>query len=601
METLDTPLSRGARLRRAPLFTYVSLAALGVATGLFSLLLATSIYGLPMFWTYFSSPLLILLNLLPPVLLIFAVWFISGRAWIAFLIPAFLVLVGAGVDFFKIQIRGDPLMAEDLAIIGEAGIILKSYSLQFNWKLLAGALFLAGGTVWSALLCRHTLRRRLIRALGSVLSAALLFTLTVTVYMSDAAYERVNGGYSLGWATYNEDFITRGFVYPFLHSVKNAFPRPPEGYSKSAAAKILDSYAYDDIPDDKKVNVISVMLEAYCDLSEFPGITLTTDVYDKWHALQSESVSGNLVDNIFAGGTIDTERLFLTGYTELRNMRRDTESYLYYLKDQGYAVEGFHSGDGWYYDRDKIHGYIGFDDYLFLEDFESTDRTDRFFFKTLRDMYDNRDESVPYFNHSLTFQNHGAYYTEFAVGPDLLARGDLTEESFNILNNYLTGIYDTTERIYDFVNSLRDDPEPVVLLFYGDHKPWLGNAESVYLELGVDMDPSGATGFYNMYTTPYIIWANDAAKKAVSGDFTGDGGYLSPGFLMNKLFSLCSWGGDEYAKAANAFCSRSPVINIPTGYFLEDGALSQTLTPPSAELLRELKIAEYYRRTNFAH
>jgi hypothetical protein len=42
----------------------------------------------------------------------------------------------------------------------------------------------------------------------------------------------------------------------------------------------------------------------------------------------------------------------------------------------------------------------------------------------------------------------------------------------------------------------------VVLVLFGDHKPWAGNAESAYAAAGVSFDVSTVEGFYNYYATP---------------------------------------------------------------------------------------------------
>ena len=59
--------------------------------------------------------------------------------------------------------------------------------------------------------------------------------------------------------------------------------------------------------------MIGIQLEAFNDLERL-GITgISPEVYEKYHALEAESYTGNLITNIFAGGTVRTERAFLTG------------------------------------------------------------------------------------------------------------------------------------------------------------------------------------------------------------------------------------------------------------------------------------------------
>ena len=60
------------------------------------------------------------------------------------------------------------------------------------------------------------------------------------------------------------------------------------------------------------------------------------------------------------------------------------------------------------------------------------------------------------------------------------------------------------EQFADYLDTL---DEPVVLLLYGDHKPWMGNNGSMYAELGISLDTTTEEGFRNYYSTWYLIWA----------------------------------------------------------------------------------------------
>lgn len=84
------------------------------------------------------------------------------------------------------------------------------------------------------------------------------------------------------------------------------------------------------------------MLEAYNDLTLLGVDGIDQNVYKAYHDLIDECYHGRLVTNIFAGGTIDTERAFLTGYSTLGNFRHDTNSYVRYLESQNYYADGSH-------------------------------------------------------------------------------------------------------------------------------------------------------------------------------------------------------------------------------------------------------------------
>ena len=110
-----------------------------------------------------------------------------------------------------------------------------------------------------------------------------------------------------------ENYIGHGFFYPFVYSVRDFVEMPPPGYSKEAAGALLSAYADEDIPEDQKISVIAIMREAYADFSKYGIEGLDTSGYELYHQMEAESYTGELVTNIFAGGTIDTERCVLTG------------------------------------------------------------------------------------------------------------------------------------------------------------------------------------------------------------------------------------------------------------------------------------------------
>ena len=148
------------------------------------------------------------------------------------------------------------------------------------------------------------------------------------------------------------------------------------------------------------------------------------------------------------------------------------------------------------------------------------------------------------------------------------------------------------------VDSLRSDPEPVILLLFGDHKPWLGDDSFVYGELGIELSLSSSESFYNFYETPYLIWANDAAREVLDSDFSGDGGDISPAFLMMKLFDLAGWQGDGYMQALRALHEKVPVVN-DAGIYLINGKTTGYIDGENLERLKTVENLQYYRMHDF--
>jgi len=431
--------------------------------------------------------------------------------------------------------------------------------------------------------------------------------------LSDSVYDNRTANYSHlenSWSD-TQKYISRGFLYPFLHSISEAIDSPPAGYDEKAAGDLLSSYFDADIPEDKKVNIIGIMLEAYNDFTKFGTPELSSDVYEVWHRLEDEGYSGDLITNIFAGGTVDTERCFITGYSDLVNFRAPVNSYAWYFRTQGYRAEGMHPCFEWFYNRQNVNKYLGFQDYWFVENYfgvftEGKVATDDIFIRELINAYDAAtDAGEPYFNFSVSYQGHGPYDSEQLwwgrKGDYVADDGTYTDEQLTIMENYFGSINDTNQQLEILTDHLRGDDEPVVLVLFGDHNPWMGDGNSVYQAMGINFDMSTQEGFENYYGTRYIIWANDRAKEVLGNSFTGEGPTLSPNFLMNEVFRLCGWTGPAYMQAAENVWAQVPVINTPTGLYEENGLVTDTLSPEAQALVDSYESLEYYYRRNFQY
>ncbi len=577
------------------------------ALGLVSLVLAPGPYGWEVFWDYLTSPALIVLNLLPPVVMTALFYGILGRSWPAYALTALTVLGLSFGNYYKLTFRDDPVVAADLLLLGEAGNMAGKYQLFLSSKLIAALVCAVAGTVALALLARGRLRGR---SRGLVAVAALVCAAALApVYGSDAVYSRTtNSGHIAIWSS-TQQYISRGLLYPLLHSVKDALPNPPEGYDQREAAALLAGYEDEVIPEDKRVNIVGVMLESFSDLSGFEQIEFTQDVYAQLHALEAESYSGALLTNIFAGGTINTERAFLTGVgTGEHDYRANTSSYVWYLRNQGYRTSGDHPSNNWFYNRINVNSYLGFEQYRFSEDFykilteEDTAWDYTFFPEITASILRQLEDDAPLFSFSVSYQGHGPYGDYdcwWGEADDYIANYDLDDASRYILSNYLGSVMNTQSFLTEMVNTFRAREEPIVLVVFGDHKPWLGNGNSVYNALGIDLSQDSVESFYNYWATPYLIWANDAAKAALGNDFVGQGPDISPCFLMNVLFDQLGWKGDAYMQAVDPCWRQLPVIHAFGACLSADQELVREPDPEQAELIRLFHELGYYRSHHF--
>lgn len=588
--------------------TLVLLLCAALGTHLLCLYIGTLDFSRARFHSYFHYPAIFLLNLLPVVLFIALFWFLTNRAWLAFLIPSALLVLTEFINYFKIALRGDPLIAEDLLLISEGAGSVGDYELHFpaQFFLAFGLLLVAALLLMRYARARIPKKRWWVRVLGVLVCAALALLSWQLWYGDEALYDAQSNYYLFDSDHESEYRASHGFFWSFLRSIEESLPEKPEGYSDEAAQALLAQYDEADIPADERVNVVVTMLESFSDLSALDGVTFERDPYADFHALQAESYHGTLISDTNGGGTINAERSFLTGFTYPHpRYRYSTWSYVRYFAAQGYSTQGGHPGYDWFYNRKSVNENLGFSRYDFMENHYEALLTgsndyhehpdDATFFADRRADYEARDASQPYFSFSVTYQGHSPYDETALEGGVYCAHDGLSDGAYYAVNNYLSSVADTGRQICAYVDSFRDDDAPVVLVFFGNHKPTLGVGNSYYAELGVDVSENDAQGCENLYSTPYLIWANDAAKRVLGDRFTGQGETISPNFLMAELFDRCDWDGPAWMQLQRDMRKRITVIHRQE-LFIEDGEWEIGLQPYNQPLYDDFRIAEYYVR-----
>ena len=579
-----------------------------VCLGGLSLLFAYGSYSPAIFYSYFTHPWILFLNLAPVTALTALCYLLTGRAAAGFFLSG-VVTVGFSVgNYFKLLFRDDPLMFQDLVNIREALSITNtaSYDLTPDKRILFGIFCVAFGTFVLRVFAKALLPRK--PRFAAALAVVLLCLPMSRLYLSADIYgdKTANYDHINRWAA-TQVYLSKGFVYPFLHSVTDLAGKAPDGYEEDRAAGYLAQYADADIPAEKKVDLITLQLEAFADFSRFENVEGIDfeKAYSTFHALEAQSIAGTLVTNIFAGGTVDTERAFLTGFAHQQNYRSNTNSYAWYLRDQGYTAEGSHPSYQWFYNRRNINGYLGLPEYYYFENhYQAIEpnylATDDLLLPEILRLYRENRGDAPYFSFNVTYQGHGPYSTTENEWGQTFTDGRYSTQTTCIVDNYLASLKDTAEELEKFLAELEGEERSVVVVVYGDHMPWLGDGNSAYTELGVDLDFSREQGFYNYYSTRYLIWANSAAKAAIGHDFVGEGDMVSSCFLMNEVFEALGWEGSAWTQAADDLRETLPVLTS-LGRYVENGALTEDLSPQGQAALEKYRWMEYYLSETFLY
>ncbi len=548
-----------------------------------------------------AQPLLIVLNAMPIGLLLLALTCLFRNVFFSAALVNFAVCALSIANRIKLEVRDEPVFPRDFALLKEVGSAMGSYDIQYPAKVIAVVVLfsLALAVLGVFLGCKSFPLARLRGWLGSLLGAAASFAvlaaLILTVYASNDLYNsfRVSNAYYIP-SVFNE----LGFPYCFCHQFTTYPVDRPDGFDRAEAASWETG---GEAGQGKPVNVVMVMNEAFSDITDAPAFAFdeSNDPLPNLHALRQDAhaISGHVVVPGFAGGTANTEFDVLTGIqtnalsaattSAFRVVNRDLDSLFRVFAGDGCRTSFFHPGDDWFYNRENVYRWMGAEETVFadqMEDLAYKGRwvTDDYMAGLIEQEFEaavSAGETL--FHYTTTIQNHMSYtadkYGEGYDFPPVPLNAEVSDQVRTMLEVYVEGVRDADAMLGRLRNYFAAQDEPVVLVFFGDHLPYLGDNQLGYAELGMTQEANWDA--LTSYETPYIIWANDAAAKilnweaAVKALDLPDGGTLSAAFLGATVLELTGRGGESpWFSFLSQLRREAPVVQKDT-YLLSGNAL----------------------------
>ena len=450
------------------------------------------------------------------------------------------------VSYYKTIINGEPLMLTDFSLAGNianvAGFAMDRITISsatgaaLSWMLVLVAVLIALDVV----VLRHPtlwqidVRRGAALLGGSLLALAAAFVGGLENFCV-AQYE--------AYPMQADRDAGCGVSLSLLSTLVGSQAKGSEEYSELRMQQILQDMEADreeqaaQQDSKQKPHIIFVMNESFFDVTRLPHLTFSQDPLSNYHRLESESTYGPFYTITCGGGTGWVEMETFTGVSieELAGGTANTEltaaeyealpSYVRVLDENGYETIAFHAHTSELYNRDKNYPHIGFDQVLFYEPFqdEATYAGGYFDDDSTADVIislfeENRDH--PTYIYAMTMQNHQPYYAGRYEPERLEVESDLlTREDLEVLECYVSGLYDADQMLGKLVEYFSQVDEPVILVFAGDHVPglYLSDTESIYSKLGrVPTSTSAgwsAENYQDMLSTDYMIWTNFSAGE----------------------------------------------------------------------------------------
>ena len=563
------------------------------------------------------KPVLIVLNALPVGLFLLMLSSLFRNVFHGAALTNLIVCGLSIANRVKIEVRDEPVFPRDLAMLKEVGSIVGTYEIHYPVKVIAVvvlvslALLAAGFLVGSGPFPVEKLRGWRGSLLGFGASLGALALVIVTLLGSSGLYESIGASnpYRLS-VVFNET----GFPYSFCHQFTTYLVDKPEGFSRPAAEEWQGEAGEG---GGAPVHVVMVMNEGFSDITDHPAFVWPeeTDPLPNLHALREDprALTGHVVVPGFAGGTANTEFDVLTGIqtnalsatttSAMRVVNRNLDSLFRVFRAGGYDTSFFHPGDDWFYNRENVYRWLGAEETVFADQMEEISYkgrwvTDDYMAGLIEEALEESAAAGRYlFHYTTTIQNHMSYtadkYGEDYSFPPLETTAALSEEARTMLTVYAEGVRDSDAMLGRLVETFSASSEPVLLVFWGDHLPYLGDNQMAYRELGMDVD--GLAGF----ETPYVLWTNESGAKALDWDRAVEEldlpEELSAAFLGAAVLELTGRGEENpWFRFLNTLRREAPVIQRET-CLLADGTLTTDIPAELAESVAKWRQWSYYK------
>ena len=237
----------------------------------------------------------------------------------------------------------------------------------------------------------------------------------------------------------------------------------------------------------------------------------------------------------------------------------------------GWQTAAIHPNVAYSWNRENVYSQMGFDAFYDIESFDPAAPkrhmgvTDAVTYDKVLEVLGSSD--APQFIFDVTMQNHGGYDT-WDLPEDERLDYDVSAidgAQYGQTSEYISLIARSEQDVNAFLNELETLERPVVVVFFGDHQPAVGQTINDALP--------GAAGVgtlahvQRVQQTPYLIWANYEIAGAPEMPIERDLGLFSLAAYANHLIGAPL---TDYQKAQIVLMERIPVLNA-YGYRGSDG------------------------------
>ena len=556
-----------------------------------------------------SHSIAFLLNYLLVALVCFLFLALFGSLRWGLVFSMLLLLLIALVNMAKKQFLGEPLLPWDLPRADQAINLLPNVAGELVVPLILLVFFgliIFGGI---RLLIPHFKLRTSSRITISIMVVLLMTGLIFYRHTPlDDALKKIDIEHVFWLQT--ENSLQNGYLLGFLMNIEAGIITAPKDYSESEIQRIFEEYRLSPTktgPTELKPNVIIIMNEAFWDPTILPGLTFSEDPLPYFRWIKDDGLPLTLISPVFGGTTANVEFEILTGLST-SFLPTGTVPYQQYIdspipslpdlfKAEGYITTAIHPYHDWFYKRKDVYPRLGFDNFINLDNFDQSAIKGEYIAdiavsKKVVDQIENSDQ--PQFIFAVTMQNHGPYPGDRYDSTGINITGEISPQGIRMLEVYAEGVKDADSSLKYLADYLYASNKPTIIVFTGDHLPYLGKEYMVYQETGFI---EGGESRWNpeeslrMKSVPLVIWSNYDKEYLQRKDFASP---VSASFLGNYILELTNLhrNANHLFRFSGQVSQQLPVLN-KTVSIDNKGNIYQSLPEHLHKIQRDYHLLQY--------
>ena len=504
------------------------------------------------------------------------------------LLSAALVLFGI-VNQLKIAYSDTPVFLSDFFFLNSAGTfmdILKGTIMGIILKYLVIIVAFLTGIVYICKFAKNrnefSIRKRF-RAFYIILP--ILFMVIISVPNKNISHFMLKTFFSIderqdNYATTNMGYYFKFGVFGGLYG-QNLESRleEPDGYDPSELEQLVEESCKKKRNSHKfgKPNIVMIFSESFWNIDDMKEVRFDQPVASNFEQLKQKGILVDMISPSYGGISSNVEyemltgssiKFFSSGYIPYMQLYIDDKyikapSVIQELKRNGYKTHITSTWESSLYNCKSVYEYFGVDVTEYKEDLKDSYKkggriSDAYVAERLIQELKEKPKDEKLFTMILTAQAHMPFnfdkYEDYDIS---IVDSKLDPEEEDTIRSYAQGVYDADKQlkeVYDFIQTYE---EPTILIFYGDHLPYLKNekGEDITKKLEYFNTGDSTEDLYRKYHTQCLILANyDIGEDDID--------YMGPDLVMDYLLNNMDLEVSPYYQWLYTTIDKLPASNL---------------------------------------